>query len=89
MRPRRSPGFLASASSGHAVINLTSSMASGNPTGINSHGANSTINLTDVTVVNNSVGLSSSSGGHIVSFGNNDITNNATNGSPTKTISQQ
>jgi hypothetical protein len=81
-------GFLASASSGHAVINLASSMASGNPAGIHSNGANSTINLTDVTVVNNSVGLSLSGGGHIVSFGNNDITNNTTNGSPTKTIAQ-
>jgi hypothetical protein len=72
-----------------AVINLESSIVSGNVNGIASVGANSTINLSDVMVVNNSVGLSSSGGGHIVSFGDNKITNNTTNGSPTQTISQK
>jgi hypothetical protein len=84
-----SSGFAASSSSGPAVINVKSSMASGNAAGINSNGAKSTIDLSRVTVVNNSVGLSSSGGGHIASFGNNKITNNGTNGAPTKTISQK
>jgi hypothetical protein len=76
-------------STGHAVINLESSIVSGNGTAINPDGANSTINVSNVTVVNNTTGLSATHGGHIVSFGNNKITNNGTNGSPTKTISQQ
>jgi hypothetical protein len=73
-----------------AVINLESSIVSGNsPDGIVSDGANSTINITNVTVVNNGTGLSLLSGGHIVSFGNNKITDNTTNGPPTKTIGQK
>jgi hypothetical protein len=73
-----------------AVINLESSIVSGNRNaGIQSEGANSTINITNVTVVDNSTGLSILAGGHIVSFGNNKITDNTTNGSPTKTISQK
>jgi hypothetical protein len=73
-----------------AVINLESSIVSGNSAdGILSDGANSTINITNVTVVNNGTGLSLLSGGHIVSFGNNKITDNTTNGSPTKTIAQK
>jgi hypothetical protein len=73
-----------------AVINLESSIVSGNsPDGILSDGANSTINITNVTVVNNGTGSSLLSGGHIVSFGNNKIADNTTNGSPTKTIGQK
>jgi hypothetical protein len=81
-------GLFAFASSRHGVINLESSIVSGNGTGVNADGANATINMSNVTVVNNGTGLLSSSGGQIVSFGNNKITDNTTNGSPTKTISQ-
>jgi hypothetical protein len=76
-------------STGH-VINLESSIVSGNSSdGISSDGANSTINITNVTVVKNGTGLSETNGGHIVSFGNNKVTDNTTNGSPTKTIAQK
>jgi hypothetical protein len=72
-----------------AVINLESTIVSGNVFAIFSDGANSTINMSNVTVVGNTTtGLSAASGGHIVSFGNNKITDNTTNGSPTKTIAQ-
>jgi hypothetical protein len=81
-------GLGASSTGGAAVINLESSIASGNGTGVKADGANSTINITNVTVVNNTTGLSELNGGHIVSFGNNKVTDNTTNGSPTKTISQ-
>jgi hypothetical protein len=71
-----------------AVINLESTIASGNGTVVDAAGANSTINMSNVTVVNNTTGLSATNGGHIVSFGNNKVTDNTTNGSPTKTIAQ-
>jgi hypothetical protein len=74
---------------GVSVINLESTIASSNGTGIVADGANSTINMSNVTVVGNGTGLSPTSGGHIVSFGNNKVTDNTTNGSPTKTISQK
>jgi hypothetical protein len=70
------------------VLNLESSMASGNATGVRGR-ENSTINISNVTVVDNKTGLSATSGGHIVSFGNNKITNNRTNGTPTQTIAQK
>jgi hypothetical protein len=83
-------GLQAVSSTRAAVINLESSIVSGNAhTGILSEGSSATINITNVTVVDNSTGLSLISGGHIVSFGNNKITDNTTNGSPTKTISQK
>jgi hypothetical protein len=81
-------GFVAFSAGGRVVINLESTIAPGNGTGVNADGANATINMSNVTVVNNGTGLSSSSGGQIVSFGNNKITDNTTNGSPTKTIAQ-
>jgi hypothetical protein len=71
-----------------AVINLESTIASGNGTVVDANGANSTINMSNVTVVDNTTGLLATNGGHIVSFGNNKITDNGTNGSPTKTIAQ-
>jgi hypothetical protein len=71
-----------------AVINLESSIASGNATGVSADGTNATINMSNVTVVKNTTGLKTATGGHIVSFGNNKITDNTTNGSPTKTIAQ-
>jgi hypothetical protein len=85
-------GFTEASQSGSnapTVLNLESSMASGNGTAIDSERANATINMSNVTVVDNTTGLRSASGGHIVSFGNNKITNNTTNGFPTKTIAQQ
>jgi hypothetical protein len=81
-------GLQAASSGRAAVINLESSIVSGNAhTGILSGGSSATINITNVTVVNNSTGLSTT-GGQIVSFGNNKIASNTTNGSPTKTIAQ-
>jgi hypothetical protein len=85
----RSSGFVAFSTGGRAVINLESTIAPGNGTGVRADGANATINMSNVAVVNNGTGLSSSSGGHVVSFGNNKITDNTTNGSPTKTIAQK
>jgi hypothetical protein len=81
---------LTAASTGKAsVINLESSIVSGNADrGISSVGSSATINITNVTVVKNGTGLFAGSGGHIVSFGNNKITDNTTNGSPTQTIAQ-
>jgi hypothetical protein len=72
-----------------AVLNLESSIASGNGTGIGCNASSATINMSNVTVVNNGTGLLTLNGGQIVSFGNNKITDNGTNGSPTKTISQK
>jgi hypothetical protein len=74
---------------GSAVMNLESTIVSGNAIGIDSEGSHNTINITNVTVVDNPIGLSATNGGQIVSFGNNKITDNTTNGSPTKTISQK
>jgi hypothetical protein len=82
-------GLQAFSSSKAAVINLESSIVSGNRfTGIFSEGSSATTNMSNVTVVDNATGLSSTNGGQIVSFGNNKITDNGTNGSPTKTIAQ-
>jgi hypothetical protein len=74
---------------GTAVMNLESSMVSGNAVGVVTDGAFATANISNVTVVDNTTGLSATSGGHIVSFGNNKVTNNTTNGTPTQTISQK
>jgi hypothetical protein len=77
-----------SSSNAPVVLNVESSLASDNGSGIIPEGAKATINISNVTVVNNTTGLSPTNGGHIVSFGNNKITDNTTNGSPTKTIAQ-
>jgi hypothetical protein len=83
-------GFAAaSVNGGPVVINVESSLASDNDSGINPEGAKATINISNVTVVDNTTGLSATNGGHIVSFGNNKVTDNTTNGSPTKTIAQK
>jgi hypothetical protein len=83
-------GFAADANSGHVVINIESSIASGNSLdGIEASSASSTINMSNVTVVGNTTGLKTTNGGQIVSFWNNKITDNTTNGLPTKTISQK
>jgi hypothetical protein len=76
-------GFAASASSGPpAVMNLESSMASGNAEGVKADGANSTINMSNVTLANNSTGLSSINGA-TTNISNVTVVDNTTGLSPT------
>ena len=87
-------GFVVSAVSAAAVMNLQSCVVSNhdvaaNARGIQADGAQATIRISDVTVVNNSTGLQSTLGGNIVSFNNNRIAGNTTNGAPTTTTPQQ
>jgi len=72
----------------NADLILESTTSANNATGIFSMGVYAKINLSNVAVFDNAIGLLPLSG-NIVSFGNNQITDNGTDGSPTKTITQQ
>lgn len=71
-----------------ADVILEGTTSANNAIGILSKGVYAKINLSNVAVFDNAIGLLPLSG-NIVSFGNNRITDNGTDGSPTKTITQQ
>jgi hypothetical protein len=82
-------GFVADAATGQATLNIASSTAGNNTTGIQAGGgaSPSTVRLTGVSILSNSVnGLVIGTNGTIISFGNNY---NSGNGAPSSTVAPQ
>jgi hypothetical protein len=80
-------GILAGGSAGTANVSLTSSLVSGNGTGVQAS-ANGNVFLTDSTITRNATGLATA-GGAIASGTENRLYNNTTNGSFGSTVPRQ
>jgi hypothetical protein len=78
--------FWALSASAQTVMNVESSVATLNGTGLKSEGALASMRIGNVGLFNNPTGMTAVSGGAIVSFGDN---HNSGSGAPTGTIARQ